>query len=123
MPQVNGPVVIAQPARLPTGQLTDAGEARDPVGQLIPHFKRLGFSGEGLEKYRFGVWETTVGKWRRDVAEAEFCYILSGSATFTTDDNRSWTFGAGDTVFLPANCFGVWDVTEPLRKTFVVIPG
>lgn len=122
MLKINGPVVISQPAKLPSSSLSDIGAAKQPIGNPIPHFKRLGFDGGGLEKYRFGVWEATVGKYRRDVKDAEYCFFLSGSATFSLDDGRSWTFGANDAVFFPADCLGIWDISEPLRKAFVVIP-
>ncbi len=122
MSKINGPVVISQPAKLPSSGLPDIGAAKQPIGDPIPHFKRLGFDGSGLEKYRFGVWEATVGKYRRDVKDAEYCFFLSGSATFSLDDGRSWTFGANDAVFFPADCLGIWDILEPLRKAFVVIP-
>jgi uncharacterized cupin superfamily protein len=122
MSPTNGPVIIPQPARMRSDRLSDAGAAKEPVGSPAPHFTRLGFDGPGLERFRFGVWETTAGKWRRDVVEAEFCFILSGTATFSLEDGRSWTFGANDAVFFPAHCNGVWDVSEPLRKAFVVIP-
>jgi uncharacterized cupin superfamily protein len=107
---------------MPSSSLAEGGAPKEPVGSRVPHIKRLGFDGQGLEKYQFGVWETTVGKWRRDVKEAEFCFILSGTATFALEDGRSWTFRANDAVFFPAHCNGVWDVSEPLRKAFVVIP-
>lgn len=122
MSRPHGPFVIAQPAKLSSDSLFEADAAKEPVGSPAPQFKRLGFDGLGLEKYPFGVWETTVGKWRRDVKEAEFCFILSGAATFTLEDGRSWKFGANDAVFFPPNCRGIWDVSQPLRKAFVVIP-
>ena len=122
MSKTNGPVLISQPAKLPHSSFSDVGAVKQPIGSPVPHIKRIGFEGEGLEKYRFGVWEATVGKYRRDVTDAEYCFFLSGKVAFTLDDGRSWTFGANDAVFFPADCLGIWDISEPLRKAFVVIP-
>ena len=119
---INSPVVIRSPQALSSAEMNDAGQPSQALSEPAPAFRRLPSFGSGLEAYRFGVWETTIGQWRRDVPEAEFCHILSGVATFTSDNGTVSRFGEGDSVFFPAHSLGVWDVTVPLRKVFAVIP-
>jgi uncharacterized cupin superfamily protein len=70
-----------------------------------------------------GVWECTPGRFERTNPKAELMHILTGRCTFSPVDGDVVTFGAGDTVFFPENTFGVWDVTETLRKVYVIFPG
>lgn len=70
-----------------------------------------------------GVWECTPGRFERQIAKAEVMHILSGACTFTPTDGEVVSFGAGDTVFFPQNTFGVWDVTETIRKVYVIFSG
>jgi uncharacterized cupin superfamily protein len=75
---------------------------------------------EGAGGSDTGVWECTPGRFERQIAKAELMHILSGACTFTPTDGEPLAFGAGDTVFFPQNTFGVWNVTETLRKVYVI---
>ncbi|KQX02957.1 hypothetical protein ASD01_16825 [Ensifer sp. Root423] len=116
------PAVISQPNQIETEALDNAGQPTNHLDTDIPQFRRRGFQAPGLEKFRFGVWETTPGTWKRQVPEAEFSQILEGEGTFTSEDGSTVAFRGGDTLFFPQNCAGTWVVTKTLRKTFVVIP-
>ncbi len=68
-----------------------------------------------------GIWECTPGIWRRQVVKREFSYILAGHCIFTPDGQPPIELRAGDSVYFPANCHGVWDVREDLRKSYLII--
>jgi uncharacterized cupin superfamily protein len=78
---------------------------------------------EGAGGSDTGVWECTPGRFERQIAKAELMHILAGACTFTPTEGEVVAFGAGDTVFFPANTFGVWDVTETIRKVYVIFSG
>ncbi|WP_449473646.1 cupin domain-containing protein [Sphingobium chungangianum] len=69
---------------------------------------------------RFGVWECSPGRWRREVRQAEFCHFLSGRATFTPDDGPPLEITAGDAVHFSASTRGVWETHETCVKLFIV---
>lgn len=67
---------------------------------------------------RFGIWECSPGRWRREVRQAEFCHFLSGRATFTPDDGPPLEIAAGDVVHFSASTHGVWDVCVKLFMVY-----
>lgn len=67
-----------------------------------------------------GVWESTPGRWRVKYTENEFCHIVAGEVRIESDDGMAWVFDAGDSFVVPAGFSGVWEVTRPLRKLYVV---
>lgn len=68
-----------------------------------------------------GIWECSPGRWRRQITDQEFCHFISGAGSFTPDGGETIHFKAGDAFLLPANSFGIWDITETARKTYVLI--
>ena len=96
-----------QPAKLPIGSViaeqgVDQSQTIEDIGASI------------------GIWESTPGKFSRHVANREFCHIISGWCIFTPEGEEPVELRAGDGVIFPANCAGVWDVKETLRKTYVL---
>ncbi|WP_396333536.1 cupin domain-containing protein [Burkholderia anthina] len=67
-----------------------------------------------------GVWESSPGQFRRHLKNREFSHIVSGWCIFTPDGGEPVELRAGDAVLFPANCEGVWDIRETLRKTYVL---
>jgi uncharacterized protein len=69
-----------------------------------------------------GVWECTPGGWQiTNRGDTETCFILSGAATMTDDaTGEKHEITAGDLIVLPAGWSGRWDITETLRKVYVV---
>jgi uncharacterized cupin superfamily protein len=115
------PIHLAAPESLPTEQLTDWGPAKVPLGTLIAHIRSSEkASGDG-GRDRVGVWECTPGSWRRQVMEREFAHFLSGRARFVPDDGEPFDIRAGDAVWFPADTTGTWEITETLRKSYVII--
>jgi len=65
--------------------------------------------------------ECEPGRFECSIVHAEVMHILRGAATFTPTDGTPVEFGAGDSLFFPANMIGAWDVTQTLRKLYVVL--
>ena len=90
-----------------------------PLGE--PLAMTASSSGERSDGVEAGIWECSPGRWRRQVREQEFCHFIAGRCTFTPDGGEPLQIEAGDALMLPANCTGIWDVTETVRKTFVLM--
>jgi uncharacterized cupin superfamily protein len=68
-----------------------------------------------------GVWSCSVGAWRIEYDELEYCRILSGRGALVSEDGRRFAIMAGDAFLIPPGFKGVWEVSEPMKKQFVVI--
>jgi uncharacterized cupin superfamily protein len=115
------PIRLVSPESLPTEQLTDWGPAKVPVGTLIAHIRSSEQTSSDSGRDRVGVWECTPGCWRRQVMEREFAHFLSGRARFVPDDGEPFDICAGDAVWFPADTTGTWEISETLRKSYVII--
>ena len=111
------PIRLASPDKTPSADLTDWGPAKEPVGSPIAHIR----STEHGKRDRVGTWECTPGKWRRQVMEREFAHFLSGRARFVPDHGEPFDICAGDAVWFPADTTGTWEISETLRKTYVIV--
>lgn len=111
------PIRLASPEKLPSDQLADWGPAKVPVGSVIARIR----GSESGTRDRVGVWECTPGRWRRQVMEREFAHFLSGRARFIPDRGDPFDICAGDAVWFPADTTGTWEITETLRKTYVIL--
>lgn len=92
-----------------------------PVGDLVAITRTAEdqhFTEQGVA---FGIWEFTRGRWRRQIPKREFSHILAGHCFFTPDAHEPIERRAGDSVFFPANCSGIWDIREKLRKSYLII--
>jgi uncharacterized protein len=111
------PIRLIAPEKLPPADLADWGPAKVPVGSLIARIR----GSEHGKRDRVGVWESSPGQWRRQVMEREFAHFLSGRARFIPDHGEPFDICAGDAVWFPADTTGTWDITETLRKSYVII--
>jgi uncharacterized cupin superfamily protein len=111
------PIRLASPELLPSGELADWGPAKAPVGSLIAQIR----GSEHGKRDRIGVWESTPGRWRRQVMEREFAHFISGRARFIPDNGEPFDICAGDAVWFPADTTGTWEISETLRKTYVIV--
>lgn len=68
-----------------------------------------------------GLWECSRGVWRRQVLAREYSYIVAGHCFFTPDGQEPIELRAGDSVFFPANCSGIWDIREDLLKSYLIL--
>jgi uncharacterized cupin superfamily protein len=100
-------------ALTPAGQRTGA-DSGDP--QVSSH----AISNHG--GIHAGVWECTPGGWPIvNRADTEVATILSGRATITSADGSKQALGPGSVVTLPKGWSGRWDVTETVRKVYVIV--
>ena len=111
------PIRLASLQQLPSNALADWGPAKVPVGSLIAQIR----GSEQGKQDRVGVWESTPGRWRRQVMEREFAHFVSGRARFFPDNGEPFDICAGDAVWFPADTTGTWEITETLRKTYVIL--
>lgn len=96
-----------------------------PVGQPVGEPVAMTRTAEHmpLEGYNAvtGFWECSPGQFRRQVAGAEYSYIVSGEGTFTPDNGETIQFKPGDALFFEANSHGTWDIREAVRKTYLIL--
>ena len=50
----------------------------------------------------------------------EMMTVISGSVTVTNDGEASQTFNVGDTFMIPKGTKCVWEITQTLRKFFMI---
>ena len=69
---------------------------------------------------KIGLWECTPGRFTADRSEmAEYCHIISGSATVTNlSDGTSRDIKAGDLQVLPKGWLGEWGIHTHMRKLY-----
>jgi uncharacterized cupin superfamily protein len=103
------------------GGLQDQGTPARPLSSPAPQLSGIEVDLAGAGDNRSGIWECQPGQFERQLANAEVMHILTGVGTFTPTGGAAQAFRAGDTLFLPANTTGVWDVTATLRKVYVVM--
>ena len=68
-----------------------------------------------------GVWE--CAPCREEIESYpvhEMMTVISGSLTLTHSDGRSETFTAGDTFFIAKGTQCVWEITQTLRKYYMI---
>lgn len=111
------PILLVDTAHI---ELPEAKMVVEPIGEPISAAATLVV--ESSDKLLAGVWECSPGKWRRQVLAREFSHIIEGHCFFIPDNGQPVELKAGDAVLFPANCHGVWDIRQAVRKSFVIIP-
>ncbi len=88
----------------------------DDKTELIDNF----FATED-ERILTGVWECAPCREEIDSYPVhEMMSVISGSVTLTADDGETQTFTAGDVFFIPRGTRCVWEITETLRKFYMI---
>jgi uncharacterized protein len=101
------------------GELTPTGvrpgaDSGDPQTSAISFF-----SGHGVD---VGVWECTPGGWAIvDRPTTETMLLLAGVVTITPDGGEPVELAEGDVFVLPKGWSGRWDITETVRKLYVLV--
>ena len=73
------------------------------------------------ESVTAGVWECAPCREEMtDFPVNELMTIISGSVTLTHPDGRAETFGPGDTLFVPKGSALTWEITQTLRKFYMI---
>lgn len=92
----------------------------DPLGADIATTYLNVFSGTAAS-LDVGIWETDPGRSRWEFTEnGEAIYVISGRMTVTEDGAEPLEVLPGDLVIFPVGWHGYWEVTEPLKKVYVI---
>ena len=76
------------------------------------------FSGHGVD---VGVWECTPGGWAIvNRPNTETMMLLEGTVTITPADGEPVELTEGDVFVLPKGWSGRWDITETVRKFYII---
>lgn len=93
---------------------------RDGADQGDPQVSLRVISKDGA--VHVGVWQCTPGGWPIvDRGDTEVASILSGKGVITDADGAQRVLGPGTVVVLPKGWSGRWDISETLRKVYVII--
>ncbi len=69
-----------------------------------------------------GVWECAPCREEIDAYPCdEMMHVLSGSVTLTDKDGAAQTFTTGDTFFISKGTPCIWEITETLRKFYMLV--
>lgn len=102
--------------------LQKVGPVPVPLSSPACEIHNLPVEITGKPQCSTGLWECSPGKFARQVEEAEVMHILSGQCTFTPENSDTpLAIQAGDTLFFPAHTRGVWDISETVRKVYVLV--
>lgn len=79
------------------------------------------FVNDSGEVY-MGVWASEVGAWQIEMGptEDEYFYVIEGRGRIA-GELATKEFSVGDAVVIPAGFKGVFEVTEPLKKHYVIV--
>ncbi|WP_271574546.1 cupin domain-containing protein [Bradyrhizobium sp. CCBAU 11361] len=116
------PVLLKDSIKLPTSALDNVSPVSRPVGEPVSIMRNKVAFKSPVDATTTGVWECTPGRWRRQVAEAEFSTFLSGRCTFTPDSGDAILIEPGDSIYFHPNTNGEWNVIETVRKAYVILP-
>ena len=100
--------------------LKETGTVARPLSQPVCRTSVLAL--DVATGHKAGVWECTPGSYERQVVNAELMHLLAGRCTFTPTGGETLIIEAGDTVYFPAHTTGRWDMSETVRKVYVVLP-
>lgn len=71
---------------------------------------------------KVGVWECTPGGWAiAKRGDTEVCTIVSGAGVITDAGGARHELRPGSVVTLPKGWSGRWDITQTLRKVYVLV--
>src|SRR4051812_46063637 len=114
-------ILISQAAGMPKGDLDDLGPVKKPLSHPAAALTGKKYIDDLAGIDSMGIWECSPGRWQRTIMQEEFAHFVKGSARFIPDDGEAIDIHAGDTIWFPANSAGVWEITEEVRKVYVII--
>lgn len=112
---------ISQPAAIPKEKLEQLGDVKIPLSWPAAALTGKKYLDEIPGVDSMGIWECSPGRWQRTIMQEEFAHFISGSARFIPAEGEPIDVRAGDTIWFPANSCGVWDISENVRKVYVII--
>jgi uncharacterized cupin superfamily protein len=114
-------ILIRQAASMRKEDLDQLGPVKVPLSSPVSQLTGRKYIDEipGIDS--MGIWECSPGRWQRTIMEEEFAHFIVGSARFIPEEGDPIDIRAGDTIWFPANSKGVWEITEDVRKVYVII--
>ena len=67
-----------------------------------------------------GTWAATPGTYHATYSAYEFVHLIEGEIIITPDGGEAVTLRPGDAFVIEADFKGVWEITKPVLKHFVV---
>lgn len=95
--------------------------AGKPVGGTMPMTRTALDQDVPSQNVSTGIWECTAGCLRRQIMQAEYSYIVEGKGVFIPDNGDPIAFQAGDSIYFAPNTHGIWEITETVRKTYLIL--
>jgi uncharacterized protein len=114
-------ILIRQPAAIAREELDQLGPVKAPLSWPASALTGKKYIDESPGIDSMGIWECSPGRWQRTIMQEEFAHFITGSARFVPDDGEPIDIRAGDAIWFPANSSGVWEITENVRKVYVII--
>lgn len=94
--------------------------AKTSVGDLVALQGVVQDQSTASSEVNIGIWESSPGRFTRNVKDKEFSHIISGVCTFTPKDGEKIELHAGDAIYFPENTEGEWEIKETLKKTYII---
>jgi uncharacterized cupin superfamily protein len=114
-------IIIRQAADIPTAQLDRLGPVNIPLSSPPAELAGRKYLIGRPEGRMMGVWECSPGRWRRTIMQEEFAHFIEGSARFVPEDGEPIDIRAGDTIWFPPDTRGVWEISENVRKVYIIL--
>lgn len=112
--------VFRNAGALKDAELVDWGAVPGPLGEPVSHTRGLLLHRGEDGSPEAGYWECTPGKWRCEVTRDEFCHFLEGRCVYIRDTGERTEISGGDTAFFPAGWTGRCEVSETIRKLYMI---
>lgn len=98
----------------------ESAPASDRVIKGEPKTLVKNYFSEPSGQFFAGTWSSSVGKWKVEYSENEFCHLLEGRVIITSEEGKRWHFNPGDAWVIPSGFRGTWETVEPARKRYAV---
>ena len=114
-------ILIRQAASIAKHDLDDLGPVPIPLSAQVSRLTGRKYLNDAPGIDSMGIWECSPGRWKRTIMEEEFAHFITGSARFVPERGEPIDIRAGDTIWFPRNSRGVWEISENVRKVYVII--
>src|ERR1700749_823078 len=114
-------VIISQAPSMRKCELDPLGPVKMPLSSPPSMLTGRKYIDEAPGIDSMGIWECSPGRWQRTIMEEEFAHFIKGSARFIPTEGEPIDIRAGDTIWFPANSGGIWEISEDVRKVYVII--
>jgi uncharacterized cupin superfamily protein len=94
--------------------------AADQLLAGTPQHTASNYFSDSTQQFHSGIWSSSVGKWRIQYSESEFCCLTQGRVALENLDGQRWEFGPGEGFIVPPGFEGTWQVIEECTKFYVI---